>query len=178
MPWEDLMQKEHLDMVAQMENDLADMYRRLCTLKKLTFGKEFFDMMITQSEGHARSIVNRWQEDPPPKLDLNAVWKVHNLIREQLHENVLAESSVEKCFEVIQHAERDVARLYESLARFHEMSIVYHQKVAGEFRKLSQEELEHEKMAARMLTNFKLQAQLNEQKFEPRLDPVERDEDR
>jgi rubrerythrin len=137
------MEKEVLDLIIQVEEDLAAFYNKVKGISRLDSAKGVFQYMVEESFKHARSIESLKNKFEKPGIQTTLVLDITHKIREKLFTNIIQEKNYNKAIDQMAQTEENIGKLYANIAAFYLKLSSYYQKVSESINHISEEEMEH-----------------------------------
>jgi len=148
------MNDKIFNLLALLENDLADIYELVKDKSKLGALNEVFDYMITHSREHADRILRMRGDIPSEEIDDTNVMAFQKRLKTAIISHLGRQNARETVQEMIT-AEEITSNLYTNLASHFRNVSVYFRLVADDIEKLANEELDHKEYLEKEVARHK-----------------------
>ena len=135
--------RELFQLIAQLENDLADFYQELGRVEHFKPFADVFSYMTDHSQRHARQIETMAAGVEFPALNVEPVKEPHERLKTSLHANTTGEDDENEALRQLAHTEEVVGRLYQSMATHYRKRAGAYTDLADQLEALSREEYNH-----------------------------------
>ena len=135
--------RELFQLIADLENDLADFYQELGQVKHLRPFADVFSFMADHSQRHARRIETMAAGIDLPVLNVAPVEELHRRLKTSLHAKILEARDEDRALRQLAHTEEVVGQLYQSMADHYRKLAGTYADFADQLEELSREEYNH-----------------------------------
>ncbi len=135
--------RELFQLIAQLENDLADFYQELGQVERLKPFADVFSFMADHSHRHARQIETMAAGAKLPVLNVEPAKELHERLKTSLHARITGAKDENAALRQLAHTEEVVGQLYQSMADHYRKLAGAYTDVADQLEELSREEFDH-----------------------------------
>jgi hypothetical protein len=132
-----------LELVSQLERDIAAFYIRLKNLAGYLRSDDTIDSMIRESMEHAERVDMLAKKYDKPEIKHHIVRELHEQIMSALVTEIGSSRSMRIGIEKIAHTEEQVGKLYQFIAGYYEKLALYYTNIAEEMKVIAKEEFDH-----------------------------------
>ncbi len=129
--------RELFQLIAELENDLADFHQELGQVKHLRPFADVFSFMADHSQRHARRIETMAAGIDLPVLNVVPVEELHRRLKTSLHAQILEARDEDRALRQLAHTEEVVGQLYQSMADHYRQLAGTYADVADQLEELS-----------------------------------------
>lgn len=145
------METSFFNLIIELENDLALFYHKVKQVSRFRPFVETFSLMATVSENHSKRIQAIEKKYTRPTFNRKAVLDLHNLIKNELWDEITAEEDEKKIIKTMAASEEKIGNLYRAMSEFLGLLGAYYLEVATEIEHISGEEYGHRDALLRLL---------------------------
>ena len=135
--------RELFQLIADLENDLADFYQALGQVEHLKPFADIFSFMTDHSQRHARQIEAMAAGVERPVLNVVPIKELHQRLKTSLHAKITGAKDEDAALRQLAHTEELVGQLYQSMADHYRRTAGAYEELADQLEELSKEEYSH-----------------------------------
>jgi len=132
-----------LNVIIQLEDNLANFYSRLKVLARLKDVKPVLEFMETHSSAHAETIRNVQGKFKIPEFDHHKAIDLNEKIKNSVYAQVIHEMDISKSMDILADSEESIGEVYKTIAKYYEKVAEIYGHISSYIDKIGSEEFNH-----------------------------------